>query len=278
MPYTFISLIISYIFFTQDWYFQQELGHVLQEPWNIAVEPKSVLLKDVIWTGLFGAMIVGASDYVTSLWCMHIIFLGSYLSYAVLLFWGKVQHRTIIYVFLWLLLYNAPLYAFFVVGVWVADICHGKKNPLSALHLNILFVLGLFSAFVGEAPWTTLSMGQGFSYEAFIQYFLRSFGIFAVLLAICQNATLQNFFINKVFLHCSRYCFEYIIAHIFVLFSVSAWIFLQVHAVLGYGMAILVTSLSAIPLNIVAAVAFGKILQPISLWISKKAYGVFMLK
>ncbi len=278
VPYTFIAILTSYIFFTQGWYFQQELGHVLQEPWNIAVEPKGLLLEQTLWAGLFGAMVVGASDYVSSLWCMHIIFLGSYLSYAILLFFGRLQHRYVLYFFLWLLLYNAPLYVFFLVGIVVADLCHAHGMTLSTRRSTLLLGLGVLCAFVGEAPWATLATGQGFAYEVFLQYFLRSFGIFAILCAVCQSKVLQNFFTNKIFMHCSRYCFEYIIAHMFVLLSISSWIFIQIHAIMGYGMAIIITSLTAIPMNILVAVVFGKILQPLSVWLSQKVYGIFMQK
>ncbi len=276
LPYTFIMIPLSYVFFSQGWYFNQELAQVLQEPWNAAVMSQHMMLTGAVWSGLLGAMIVGASDYLTSLWCMHIIFIGSYLSYALLLFFGEVRHRCALYLFLWILLYNAPLYVSFLAGIAAADIYHAKNVILSKKSYRFLLGIGLLATFAGSAPWASLEQGKEIA--SFLQYALQSFGTFSILLAVCLDEELQGFFLKKVFLHCSRYCFEYIIVHVFILFSISAWIFLHIHATLGYAMAFIIAGITAIPLNIIGAVAFGKILQPLAAWLSGKAYAFFLSK
>ncbi len=273
VPYTFILILISYILFSNGLYFNQELGKLLQEPWNNAIMSQNMLLSDVLWSGLIGAMMVGAGNYLTSLWCMNIIFIGSYLSYAVLLFSANVKNRIFIYIFLWLALYTTPLYSFFITGIAVADIYSTKKLSLSTIQCRIFFAVGLICAIIGEAPWSTLSIE--YIPARFIQYFLQNFGIFSILLAICKSKALQNFFNNKIFLHCSKYCFEYIIVHALILFSFSAWVFIQIYDIWGYTMAFIVACITAIPLNIFATVACAKVLQPLTTWLSSKAYAFF---
>ncbi len=274
VPYTSLLILASYGIYTQGWYMNSELGSVLQEPWNTAMFSQNLSLGDALWTGFLGFTLQGGSKYISSLWCMHIIFIGSYLTYAILFFLGELRHRFIIYLFLWLALYGAPLYAFFVLGVALADILAHKLITLSVRQQKILFILGLIAAMISEAPWTALpSMPY---YPAFLQHTLRGFGISAVLLAVSQWQGMQNFLEHKIFLHCARYCFEYIIVHVLILFSVSAWIFLQIHAHLGYAMACIITSLTAVPLNYVGAVVCGKLLQPLASWLSQKAYTFFM--
>ncbi len=276
VPYTFVLILASYFISSQGWYYHLQLGEVLQEPWNTAVLSQNMKLEAALWSGLFGAMMVGAGEYISSLWCMHIIFIGSYFSYAVLLFFGKMQHRTFIYLFLWILLSHSPIYVFFLVGIMAADMHIHLEKELTHFQQKALFCVGLICVCIGEAPWSTINMGQSFGLGTAIPYILQSLGIFSLLLSICQNQKLQSLLNHKIFLHCARYCFEYITVHILILFSLSAWIFIEIHALLGYTAACIISLITAIPLNYFGAVACGKALQPLAATLSQKAYSFFI--
>ncbi len=274
VPYTFFLALVSYGIFAQGWYFNHDLAKLLQEPWDAALLLPDMSLMGAVWAGLFGAMTVGAGEYVTSLWCMHIIFIGSYLTYAILFLLGAIRYRFALYFFLWLAAFDVPLYAFFIIGIAAADLL-ARNITLHQLTSKILFGFGLLCVVLGEIPWQGFALTQ--EYGAIFHYTLRSCGVFAILFGLCQDKTLQHFFMNKVFLHCARYCFEYILVHAIILFSVSAWIFIVIHEMWGYGMAFLIACVTAIPLNVMGTIAFGTVLQPMAAWLSRNALKKYRL-
>lgn len=108
---------------------------------------------DLTWSetlrdGLYGALFFGTARTNSVLWCMPQVFFGSYLTYAVLLMFGRLRHRWVIYAVLFGLSFFCPPYAVFLAGIAAADFSrNARPGEHNKLIVALLLLLGLFCGF-----------------------------------------------------------------------------------------------------------------------------------
>ncbi len=266
LPYVLGCVLLSYATYMCGLYSTKELGEVLNNSWNTALVPQGYNLWDALQAGFFKAFIVGDDKYVSPLWCMHIIFFGSYISYIILLLFGNSKNRYVAYALIFLLTYPLPLYGFLVAGIVAADIYHeyGQSDfsRYSLVLLIVGFLLSSFSKVTLPAP-------------IFVQWG-ETIGALAILLACCFKPAWHSVLGHPYLAWLGKYSFELILTHMIVAFSFSSWIFLYMYEPLGYFLAFFIMVVFSIPVNALCMVLFAKIAKPLSVWLSRHAYTFFM--
>ncbi len=265
LPYVLASVLLSYFVYALGFYSTKELGDVLGNSWNLALAPKNYSLWDALQVGFLKAFVLGDDKYISPLWCMHIIFFGSYLSYITLLFFGNAKHRYAAYALIFLLTYPLPVYGFFVVGIVAADILHTYDQRDFSRFSVVLLIMGfLLSSFSKVTLPAAIFVQWG-----------EALGALAILLACCFTSTWQKILWHPYLLWCGKYSFELILTHIVVAFTFSSWMFLGLYEFVGYFFASIITFLFAIPANMLAMLLFAKIVSPISEKLSRCMYVFF---
>ncbi len=262
LPYTVSMTLLSYALYAYGYYYHHALGDILQISWNKAMFAGELSFLGALVSAFLKVFVINDGSYVSPFWCMHIIFLGSYLTYALLFFFGTVSCRFVCYVFFLALSFYVPFYSAFIFGILAADIFvrYGEK-AFPRLSMYAL-AFGLICAVFGELLVYTINM----------KIFVQNFGVFLIVLSINFSPSLQYFFENPVLLWCGRRSFELILVHFPIMFSVSAWIFMELYAVAGYMIAVLLTFLLAIPINALAMDIFAKMVAPLSRKLSDFVY------
>ncbi len=271
VPYVFIITVISYLLYINGAYFHEELGALLNLRWPAALMQGDLSWSDVFVSSFFRAYIYGEDSYAAVLWCMHIIFLGSYIAYALLLLFGSSKKYMHIYALILIVCcYALPWAMPFVGGIMVASIaCSEVKNPSNSK----------IRAYLG---WALLSMGlalglseSGLTLNGIYGDILKTTAALSVLLSIFYLDWLQKIFCNKFFIYCGKYVFSMIVMHCLIMISISAWMFIKLYEIYGYNLALCITFLMSFILNAIATVLFAKIVDPICAYLSKHAYDIF---
>ncbi len=270
VPYIFVIVILSYIIYLSGGYFNQEVSRLLDIQWTGALLVGNFSWPDAIEAGLFRAFVYGDGGYVSVLWCMHIIFIGSYIAYACILLFASAKRHMCIYAVLFLLCAVVlPWTMPFVGGVMVASIANAEfKNPSGDTFRK---VVGFSLFFVGMALGMCV---DGLTMNYILQDIIKNCAAICVTLSVFYLDFLQRFLQTPFLISCGKYGFSILVIHCLVMLSISAWLFLKLHAWLGYDLALWISFiLSIIPLTL-ATVIFAKIMDPICIKLSRKIYNL----
>ncbi|MFI3241727.1 MAG: hypothetical protein R3Y43_04090 [Alphaproteobacteria bacterium] len=260
MPYILTCAIITWAMYRLGFFYNKELGSLLYINWNMGFYPDSISFLDALKNGFYSALFEGDATYNSVFWCMQIIFMGSYLSYALLLFWGGAKNRWLIYFVLFALSFNFPVYTSFLAGVVAADIINNRtiKNKYSFIFVFLGLIFGFFPEVLLPA-------------ESFEKVFFGIGGLF-VLLGFSLSEKLKFMIDGRVFQICGKYSFSLVIMHFPVMMSFSAWLFMKCYEVMGYGISLVITFVLSIPVIILATFLFQKIVEVPTCKLSNKVY------
>ena len=104
MPPTLVAALLGYIgyacFGGQHTALVEAMRPLTGGGWLNALVYSDLSLGDALQAGLWKSLCLGDARYNSPLWCMSIVLFGSYAVYAVLLTFGKLQRRWIIYLIL----------------------------------------------------------------------------------------------------------------------------------------------------------------------------------
>ncbi len=268
LPYTLIFTLISYAIYVNGGYFNEEVATLLNLSWSAALMQGDFSWSDAFISGLFRAFWKGDGGYISVLWCMHIIFLGSYIGYALLLFFASSKKHMYIYFTILVASYFALPWAMpFVGGIMVASLAHRElKNPSSA---KVRAVVG-WSLFIGGLSLGLTLDGLTINYK--LQDIFKVISALSILLSVFYLDCLQKVFQNKYLVSCGNYIFAIIMVHCIIMLSVSSWMFIELHNLYGYNIALFLTFFAAIFLNTAGVFFSAKILDPICNKLSNFAY------
>lgn len=247
MPSVLILLLVSFLFYKFELYTMDVAAKELGNPWLAALVP-DMSLGSVIYAGLVGSYLWG-SQYVPVFWCMHYIFLGSYLSYAIILMFGDMKKRTWTYIMLTAFGFFVPWTVSFIAGVAAADIIahrsdEGRRDRLWG---GVMLLAGLL---LGCIPTVILpeAIGEGAIY-----------GIcsFLIIIGIGKCRGVSAFLEKKPLTVLGKYSFSLILVHPFVLCTLSLAMFLALReAGVGYVVSALLCFAASVPIIAALTVAF----------------------
>ena len=218
MPPVLACTMICYSVAVCGLMFNAQLGELAPSNWSSAFYKNGVSLLPALISGIYTAFITGDGYHCSILWCMNIIFLGSYLSYATLLLFGGRSGRWLFYAVIFALCaaINGH-YAAFVAGIAAADIaehCPKLKN-VRGMGAALIFA-GLLIGNVFPPVWLPSAIDPAVLYSA---------ANFAMLLGFALSVSAQNAVSFKWLCGAGKWSFALILVHFPVMMSFSAWLF-----------------------------------------------------
>ena len=168
MPLVLIACIVAYLLLAFKLCPLEEFYSITGNTWGLAQIEHKFTLFEALKIGLFTAFFE-RTQLVSPFWCMFYIFLGSMLSFVMMLLYTKINNKIFFFGSALLLFYFVDqTYLAFIIGL-IAGIIASKEYSLSkvkgALLIAVGCVLGLFPPvllpnFIDVA--TTYALGAGF--------------------------------------------------------------------------------------------------------------------
>lgn len=147
LPLVLIACIVAYLLLTFKLCPLQEFYDITGNTWGYARLEESYTILDVLKIGLFTSFFEG-TQLVSPLWCLHYIFLGSMLSFIMMLLYTKVDNKIFLFGSAILTFYFVDQnYLAFIIGL-IAGIIANRECSLSKIKGALLVaagcILGLF--------------------------------------------------------------------------------------------------------------------------------------
>lgn len=187
--------------------------------WNTAIVPTTDNPGLMLFYALAGIYFNNKVEFLTVLWCMHIIFIGSYLTYGVLALFGRVRYRWVCYaVFLCVAVFY-PAYLVFVAGAVCGELWQQKREGFKTgrtVWLGVaLVILGLVIGMV-PSPFLPVGITLEMTYAV---------GVLFILSGLILSERIFRFLAWKWAVWFGRYLFSVILVHIFILYTFSLWLY-----------------------------------------------------
>ena len=242
-----LTTFIFYIFWKFKMGINIETNLIIKSSWIVSQTQLSPDFFEALYSAFIKTFIFGDKTFCIILWCINIIFIGSYLSYAIILLLKHFPKRFIIYTIFAIALSFFPYYMSFLTGIIAADIYTHKKLK----NLTFLIIIGLI---IGLIPRPLIPFGI----DRAISYAL---GSFLVIIGCCSSKKIQTFLSKTFFINWGKLSFSLMLSHLLVIFGLSFRIFFFLYWLnIPFNINILLTFILSIPI----AATFSKIFQKLT--------------
>ena len=262
---TFLAFVITFILYHAGLLFNVQAGEKLNNIWLQEMMVINPSFFNLLYEGLLLVYIKGTS-YISVSWIMGYLFIGSYITYAILLLFGRQKKRILVYIalFIFFFVYD-QMYLHFIMGIIAADIIVNREsNDSKALNPILCIFMIVVGFLISGIPDIVLPDPLG-------TYTLSAIGVCMFIVAISEIKSIHKFLENKVLEVISNYSFSAILIHIPMLAFVSCGQYLLMSN-MGIDNNIIVPSIFvlAIPIQILAIYLFQKLVFLIQQVIEKK--------
>lgn len=258
LPMVFVSCIISALLNRFSLYSFTKFYEATGNSWIHALEISDYSFSSAFYDGLFGGFLHGV-QLISSLWCLHYLFLGSILSYSILLLCEKIKNRIPVYVMLCIFLYTQPVYLSFMAGIISADILCNSKITQKTAKNKILSVVFLIAALVtGNFPPVLLP-----SWCNNIVFY--AIGSFFLLISVSCLFADSKFLKSRILSFLGKESFSIIIVHMLVLFTINGFLFVYLDSLnINHVLNIAVNFFVFTALSLVFSKLFSMALTPLT--------------
>ena len=251
---TFLAFVIAFILYHAGLLFYVQAGQALNNIWLIKMMEIDPSFLSLLYKGMILVYIKGC-NYISVSWIMGYLFIGSYITYAILLLFGRQKKRILVYIglFIFFFIYD-QMYIHFLMGIIAADIIVNRElNNSKALNPIVCILLMFIGFIISGIPNIILPSPLG-------TYTLSAIGSCLFIVAISEIKSIHNFLENKILEVISNYSFSAILIHIPMLAFASCGQYL-IMANMGIDKNIIILSIFvlAIPIQILAVFLFQKI-------------------
>ena len=218
MPPVLACTMICYALLACGLMFNARLGELAPSEWSSVFYGNGASFLSALVSGIYTAFVYGDGYYCSILWCMNVIFIGSYLSYGILLLFGAARGRWLFYAAIFALCAAvAGDYAAFVAGIAAADAAASFPRLKGVRGLGpALIFSGLLAGVFFPPVWLPSGIQAGVLYSA---------ANFAVLLGFALSVSAQRAVDFKWLCGAGKWSFALILVHFPVMMSFSAWAF-----------------------------------------------------
>ena len=251
---TFLAFVINFVLYRLGLLFNVKVGQILNNVWLQEMMILYPSFLKLLYEGLILVYVKGSS-FISVSWIMGYLFIGSYITYAVLLLFGRLKNRIPVYIglFIFFFVYD-QMYLNFVMGIIAADIIVNKEEKnAKALNPFVALFLIVFAYLISGIPDVVLpGMLQS--------YTLSAIGSCIFIVIVSQTKSFHKFLENRVLEVISNYSFSAILIHIPVMAFISCGQYLLMSN-MGIDKNIIILSIFvlAIPVQILAVYLFQKL-------------------
>lgn len=140
-PLVLIASLIFYAFLTLGLFPMEELFNNTGNSWALALIENKFTLPEALKVGLFTSFFE-RTQLVSPFWCMFYIFLGSMLSFVMMLLYTKIKSKPVFFgIALVTFFFVDQNYLAFIIGL-IAGIIASKEYSLSKFQGALLVVIG----------------------------------------------------------------------------------------------------------------------------------------
>ena len=167
-PLVLIACFVAYLLLVFKLCPLEEFYNITGNTWGLARLDENYTFLDVLKIGLFTSFFEG-TQLVSPFWCLHYIFLGSMLSFIMMLLYDKIDNKIFFFGSAIVLFYFVDQnYLAFIIGI-VAGCIANKEFSLSKIKGLLLVIIGcilglfppvLLPSFINVA--TFYALGAGF--------------------------------------------------------------------------------------------------------------------
>jgi len=243
MPTVLASVLLSYVILAAGLYHNLPAAAVTgSTSWLAMYWNGPAHLFDAVRLGLYDAFINGRNIgvYNNALWTMKIEFFGSFIVFAVLLMFGKLRRRWILYAVLGLLFWKT-YYLALILGLALCDfsVHEGRRERrlghsgygLAALAMGLLLgtlpLTGADQTLVGRLGSNVMAPDTAF-------VFFHIVGATFVMAALVLMPKLRALLTLRPFQYLGRVSFSLYLVHLSVIASVGCYAFLAFLPHFGY--------------------------------------------
>jgi peptidoglycan/LPS O-acetylase OafA/YrhL len=187
-------------------------------------------------------------------------FLGALLVFSAAFLGSKMRHRMWLFIAL-VIFFRDSYYSGFVQGMILSDLSQRPDQPLrrwitpwmnAVLALAGLFLLS-FPTYTTFSDHTIYGFMHIHSLEDLLVIYYYTWGAFLVLLAILNSQKIQELLSARPLVYLGRISFPLYAVHWIILGSLSALLFVQLHPLVSYPAAFLITVAVSLPVMLGAA-------------------------
>ncbi|UOQ71643.1 acyltransferase family protein [Hymenobacter cellulosilyticus] len=228
--------------------------------------------KQVAHDLVVGIPLGGESSYNPVFWTLSIELFGSFVVFALLALFGRVRHRSVVYLVALGFLSISELnfyYAGFILGVWLNDRRHHGGLPRPA---RPWLGIGLLAAgvFLGSYPTADVIRVDDTLYsflqpdwlgnERAIQLW-HLLGATLLLLAVFALPGVQRLLSSRALRGLGAVSFSLYLLHFLVLGSFSSAVFLALQPALDYHLSVALTGLATLPVLALVSYAMYRLVD-----------------
>ena len=218
----FASTVLAFVLYQCGFLQYESMEQLTGAPWSLAIVPTTNHIGWMLFYGLFGIYFNNQVEFLTVLWCMHIIFIGSMLTYGVWALFGNGRNRYLAAIVYLIIACALPDYFVFAVGGILGEILYAKQkreeegNDREKPWIGLVCIL--LGAILGLVP-------SAFLPEHVTLYLTYALASGLILYGVLNCSWSRKLLLWKGFTGISKYGFSIILTHIFVLYSFSYWFY-----------------------------------------------------
>lgn len=254
-PATLAAALWGYAAFCLCHQLHAAFNDAMHLPWMQMLYDTNLSFRGAVYNGLVGSLFFSNGHYNCVLWCMRIVFVGSYLTYGVLYMFGRLRHRWVIYLGLLAASFAAPQYTSLLAGIAAADYCAGTAEKKASEPCCLcLMLLGLL---IGKWPAVL--------YAAWVPpYLMFGLGNFFFLMGFARSRIMTRIFTCGLAKHLGKLSFAIILTHSPVLLYFASWLFLQLTGCgMGRAASIALSLAASLPIIYLVSLIFHLVMEKI---------------
>ena len=146
LPIVLVSCFVAYLLLAFNLCPLPEFYDITGNTWGHALIDKTYSFFDMLKISFFISFFKG-TNLISPFWCLHYIFLGSILTFIIMLLYSKLNHKAVIFSFLILLVFFVnQIYLSFIVGI-IAAVIADKEYSMKKIYGFLLIFTGCFFGF-----------------------------------------------------------------------------------------------------------------------------------
>jgi peptidoglycan/LPS O-acetylase OafA/YrhL len=226
-----------------------------------------LMLKTTLWNVFF----TGNNAYLTVLWTMSIEMYGSFLVFAILLLFGQMRSRGIIYGVICIYFHLA-----FLMGIVLSDLMVNRPQIFTQLNKFFILIPTLIIGFyLASYPTSNFVKMEETIYRHlnFVNHELyHALGAILLIFSVLCSPFLQKTFTNKVSLFLGKISFSMYLLHPIVIASFSSFLMIQCKEWKYYNNAALFIFISTLIVTFIISYLMTIFIDQKSIKISQKLY------
>lgn len=254
------SVFCAFVLMELHLFYNQQAADLSGSSWLGSFWNFTPSFPDAFNQAFYGTFFGDVFTYNATLWTIAQEFLGSFLIFGFLAFFGRMRNRYWAYLFA-ILFFLQTYYLAFILGMLLSDlVAHGKvKISRFDKHRVIRTLMLVGGVFLGSYP--SGRAADGTAYALFDIHYFPQFdvlchviGAFLIILVLLDSKLMQRFFSLRYFIFLGEISFSMYLLHFLVLGSFSSLVFVKLEPHMSYAGAALFSFASSV--GLIFAVAY----------------------